>query len=396
MPPAAVKAFAYLTEVAKQIAAEIDLLGARAVVKEQLYQGDLEVRRRRTGEGLVEGGLHHRQLSLFEQVRIGQDPLRDISSPPAHHEAQELRVLLLLAHCLLNDFDPVLVTRIERAVARLVDVDVEPRHLASVVARLKAEHRRKAARAVEVHRGRLHPRIIRVARVVHVATIDLAPVALCEELVEHALEHLLLDRVGHRACLLRELTPHCKGDGLARVHHAARQGPLARVLALDRDHLKLVRPGVEARDDWIGGVIGPPLAEQPAAFDAGAAARVERATEAVKADGALEADARLMKLVRDGAGVGGVGPALLDSLGEHRIVGEVERGVLWVQRRPRHLGVRHIYARLVLRVLARACDVVRIHGMGHLLHPIAVRGVEVGEARLGLRIHVEPDHVACM
>ena len=68
-------------------------------------------------------------------------------------------------------------------------------------------------------------------------------------------------------------------DGLARVDHAARQRPLARVAPLDRDELELVRPRrVVPRDDRVGRVVGPPLAEQPAPAHAGAAARVERET----------------------------------------------------------------------------------------------------------------------
>ena len=74
---------------------------------------------------------------------------------------------------------------------------------------------------------------------------------------------------------------------LARVNHTARDGPVARVLALDGDHLQLSRLWVEARHDRVGGVVGPPLAQQPSASHAGAPARVDREALWVEADGPL-------------------------------------------------------------------------------------------------------------
>ena len=112
-----------------------------------------------------------------------------------------------------------------------------------------------------------------------------------EELVEARVEQRLLLGVGRQvARLLLELAPHRQRDGLARIHHAARQRPVARVLALDGHHLQLVRPRrVEARDDRVGRVVWPPLAQKTAALHARPPARVQGCGATIdESDGALE------------------------------------------------------------------------------------------------------------
>ena len=64
----------------------------------------------------------------------------------------------------------------------------------------------ECARAVEVERRRLEPRVVRVARVVHVAAVDVDP--MLEELIGHLVEgrNILLPR--QVASFLFELATH--------------------------------------------------------------------------------------------------------------------------------------------------------------------------------------------
>mmetsp|Transcript_66132 Transcript_66132/g.157820 ORF Transcript_66132/g.157820 Transcript_66132/m.157820 type:complete len:265 (+) Transcript_66132:385-1179(+) len=120
---------------------------------------------------------------------------------------------------------------------------------------------------MEVHRDRLHPSVIRVARIVNVPFVEL--LAVLEERI-----HLLFDRdLALRICvhcvqrLLPELPLGRHGHCLASVDHAARYGPLATVFALDQNHLQHPLPviqGLPAGHDGVRRVVRPEVPEQPA------------------------------------------------------------------------------------------------------------------------------------
>ena len=81
--------------------------------------------------------------------------------------------LLVAREDLLDLVNQSPMARVERRVAwLLVGVHVQPRHLGRIVTVLQAEPFGENRRAVEVERGRLNPRIVRVARVVNVAAVD--------------------------------------------------------------------------------------------------------------------------------------------------------------------------------------------------------------------------------
>mmetsp|Transcript_14642 Transcript_14642/g.48546 ORF Transcript_14642/g.48546 Transcript_14642/m.48546 type:complete len:292 (-) Transcript_14642:98-973(-) len=204
-----------------------------------------------------------------------------------------------------------------------------------------------------MHRHRLHPRVVRVARVVDVAAVH--HLAVRKQLVDGRVEGGALGVGGHVARLLGELAPHRHRHNLARVHHPARQRPDARVAALDGDNLQLpLVAGLPARHDRVGGPVGPPLAEHAPPAHAGAAARVDWPLVRVEEEGALAREAVLeLREVRPRA----VGPAVrvgVAPLGrEHRGGHEGHRRVLWPGHLPAHLCVLDREARRVLRVLLR-------------------------------------------
>ena len=151
-------------------------------------------------------------------------------------------------------------------------------------------------------------------------------------------------------------------------HHAARDGPLQRVLSLDGDDLQLAARRVEARHDRVGGVVGAPLAEQPAAGQTGAPHRIERPAVRIKAQA-------LAKRVREATVPHRVGCALLELVAHARRVrwvgpfaagGQVARvvhdsivrprlgRVLRPRGAPSHRLVGHMQALRVCRVLLRS------------------------------------------
>eukprot|EP00966_Prymnesium_polylepis_P295550 6825292-Prymnesium_polylepis.1 len=108
-------------------------------------------------------------------------------------------------HRVGDTVDHLAVRRVQRRVARLaLRVGLEPDDLGGVVACVELEHLAQLLRAVEMERRRLHPRIVRVARVVDVAAID--DVTVGEELVDEPRElRLHPGRAREIARLLLEL-----------------------------------------------------------------------------------------------------------------------------------------------------------------------------------------------
>ena len=84
------------------------------------------------------------------------------------------------------------------------------------------------------------------------------------------------------AHLCLEVTADGARDTLARLDHPARQSPPAHVGTQDGDQLQHAGLGVEARHNRVACVVGPPLAEEPAATHTGAAARVKREAHLVR------------------------------------------------------------------------------------------------------------------
>mmetsp|Transcript_44115 Transcript_44115/g.142283 ORF Transcript_44115/g.142283 Transcript_44115/m.142283 type:complete len:214 (-) Transcript_44115:618-1259(-) len=193
-----------------------------------------------------------------------------------------------------------------------------------------------------MHRHRLHPRVVRVARVVDVAAVHLVPVCLGEEPAGEVLEALAL-ALGHVARLLFKLAPQRHRDELTGIHHPARDGPLARVPPLDDDHLErrawLVR--TPPCDDRVGGVVGAPLAEVAALAHPRPAARVEGLLMAVKGDRAF---VRRAARPVDARRIHGVCPAAWlhrAVVCEHVRRRERRWRVVGPLHRPRHLLVGH-------------------------------------------------------
>ena len=103
--------------------------------------------------------------------------------------------------------DPLHVRRVQVAVVLVMRVDVQPAHRRDfVVVRVEVEVGAELGVAVEVERGGLHPRVVRVARVVDVAAVDYLPHD--EELIDHFAELAPLVLVLDGAHLLRKLAAH--------------------------------------------------------------------------------------------------------------------------------------------------------------------------------------------
>ena len=64
---------------------------------------------------------------------------------------------------------------VQVAVARVLHVDVEPHHSSRVIARAELQLRAQLGVAMEVEGGGLGPRVVCVAWVVGIATVDLRP-----------------------------------------------------------------------------------------------------------------------------------------------------------------------------------------------------------------------------
>mmetsp|Transcript_48939 Transcript_48939/g.97648 ORF Transcript_48939/g.97648 Transcript_48939/m.97648 type:complete len:338 (-) Transcript_48939:4-1017(-) len=201
---------------------------------------------------------------------------------------------------------------------------------------------------------RLHPRVVSVTRVVDVSSID--DVSGREELISELLEACPLGGVLDVPRLLCELSTDSHRDGLARVDHPPRDGPSARVAPLYSNHLQLARPcGVEARDDRVGGVVGPPLTQQAAAAHPCAPSGVLRPLVDVEDEPCRTGGVRNTPFPVDGLGVGRVGPSFwLDRhvVLEYHFCGVIDGRVLREQGRPLGLRGRHGEARRVLRMRA--------------------------------------------
>mmetsp|Transcript_44114 Transcript_44114/g.142280 ORF Transcript_44114/g.142280 Transcript_44114/m.142280 type:complete len:214 (-) Transcript_44114:618-1259(-) len=193
-----------------------------------------------------------------------------------------------------------------------------------------------------MHRHRLHPRVVRVARVVDVAAVhDLSAAASRKELVEQPCHLGALRLARQIEHFLRKLAPHRRRDDLARIHHAARQGDDAVIRADDGGDLQPAARRVEACDDRVGGVVGAPLAEVAALAHPRPAARVEGLLMAVKGDRAF---VRRAARPVDARRIHGVCPAAWlhrAVVCEHVRRRERRWRVVGPLHRPRHLLVGH-------------------------------------------------------
>eukprot|EP00964_Phaeocystis_antarctica_P130893 scaffold94762_cov62-Phaeocystis_antarctica.AAC.5 len=139
-----------------------------------------------------------------------------------------------------------------------------------------------------------------------------------------------------------------------------------------------------ARHDRVGGVIGPPLAQQAPPAHTGAAARVEGHARSVEADRPFVALA--LRQIGHFLRRGRVCPARV--VVEHYACGELLRFVRGDILRPWHRLVRQLNALpLVERVGLFPRLRVRLHLLCDLLHPLAVVCVEVAVPDgVGLRV----------
>jgi hypothetical protein len=176
--------------------------------------------------------------------------------------------------------------------------------------------------------------------------------------------------VGYVACLLLELAPNRHRHRLAVVDHPAGERPRPSVLALDGHHLKPARRRAVPRDDWVGCLVGSPLAQQPAAVEPRATDGVARHTGRVEGEWLRLPVARVADAAREPRprNVGWVGPlvtgAQLAVVGEHVWVGPRLGGVTRELRSPRYVRVQHRLALRILRVVLTARRDVRLvlHG----------------------------------
>ena len=101
-------------------------------------------------------------------------------------------------------------------------VHVQPGDVGGVVARLQVKvPEDRVAVVVEAAHLRLHPGVVGVARVVHVAPVDgRAPLEEAVELARHRRVPLGHQRVGRVGCLLQELPLQRLRHRLARVAHS--------------------------------------------------------------------------------------------------------------------------------------------------------------------------------
>eukprot|EP00047_Mylnosiga_fluctuans_P019450 m.82685 g.82685 ORF g.82685 m.82685 type:complete len:302 (+) comp8130_c0_seq2:81-986(+) len=196
-----------------------------------------------------------------------------------HHAALHLGVQVVLDDLLQK----LRVAGIQPQIGR----DGDPLDRSRIIARSQLEVLRQLARLVmEVNRNRLHPRIVCVAWVVHVALVHQP--AVLEELLNHRLCICLL-RVAQLHCverLLTKLALERHRHLVPSIDHAPGNCPLAVVPALDAhklQHLVPVRVAHDAvgvslpsRDDGVRSVVRPEAAQKATATQAGATVRVAR------------------------------------------------------------------------------------------------------------------------
>mmetsp|Transcript_37405 Transcript_37405/g.121669 ORF Transcript_37405/g.121669 Transcript_37405/m.121669 type:complete len:206 (+) Transcript_37405:82-699(+) len=165
----------------------------------------LEAATRRQGGGRALAGATHRchaPLPPPQQCRL---PLCEA----AHRAARLDGAGSGSAVIEVDHVDHHFVRRVELFVLRRAHF--QPLHVCGIVARVQGQHPAQLGRAVEMHRHRLHPRVVRVARVVDVAAVHLVPVCLGEEPAGEVLEALAL-ALGHVARLLFKLAPQRHRD----------------------------------------------------------------------------------------------------------------------------------------------------------------------------------------
>eukprot|EP00962_Isochrysis_galbana_P033322 scaffold11144_cov111-Isochrysis_galbana.AAC.2 len=240
-------------------------------------------------------------------------------------------------------------------VARLVDAHVEPGDVVSVVACAQRQLAAQLLAAVEMERGGLHPSVVGVARIVHVALVH--DTTIGEELFDCGVEGLALGALADVSRLLLELATHRHAHILARVDHASGQRPDARVAPPNGHHLQHLRDGpwLPSRDDWVGRVHAP-------VADARAPAWVNRPAVRVEEQFALEGLA-FLHLLAEGVGVGRVGPAFrigcARCVGLHASACESARRVAGKAHAPVDHVVGHLEPLWVLWVLLAPSD--RVH-----------------------------------
>ena len=103
-------------------------------------------------------------------------------------------------------------------------VDVQPLDSPIVVARAQLQLCAELIRAMEEEGSRFSPRVVCVARVVDVSTINL--LAILKERGRVRLELEPLRQVFYVVCLFLEFAPYGGRNSFAVVNHAARQCPL--------------------------------------------------------------------------------------------------------------------------------------------------------------------------
>eukprot|EP00964_Phaeocystis_antarctica_P045259 scaffold26043_cov61-Phaeocystis_antarctica.AAC.4 len=178
---------------------QVDFGGLGAPLHEQLDKAQVKSRLDGVLERALEGHLHLHWLPLRQQVRVLQHVLEDVHAAPLHNRLQQTGVRVHLLEPLAYHEDPVAVRRVDVLVVGCI-LDVEPEDVVEAelfahqlppllglrlitmiileqpllldceVSRrwLQRQQRTQLAAAVEVARGSLKPRIVRVTRLVHI------------------------------------------------------------------------------------------------------------------------------------------------------------------------------------------------------------------------------------
>ena len=180
---------------------QVDIGGLGAMLHEQLDQAQVKLGLEGVLERALEGHLHLHRLPLGEQFWVLEHVLEHVHATPLCNQLQQARMILHLREPLAYHFDPVAVRRVDLLVASCL-LNIEPEdfveaelplhpfppllsrflpgrtvimieHLLLLLRkvfrrRLQRQQRTQLAAAVEVVRGRLHPSVVRVARLVDI------------------------------------------------------------------------------------------------------------------------------------------------------------------------------------------------------------------------------------
>ena len=180
---------------------QVDVGGLGARLHEQLNEAQVEVGLDGVLERALKGHLHLHRLPLRQQFWVLQHALEDVHAAPLRNQLQQARTLMHLLEPFAYHKNPVLVRRVDvLCVSCLVDVEpedvVEAKRYAHLFPpllfllsssraviilehlllhfcegarrRQQRQQRTQLAAAVEVARGGLEPRVVRVARLVHI------------------------------------------------------------------------------------------------------------------------------------------------------------------------------------------------------------------------------------